>query len=72
MLNWERQKLTEDNLKVVLAKCLTLSWAVWVICIIAWHRQARPHFDLKTLPRLYPINFCAPWYIINVFSVTIL
>ena len=44
-------KLIRENLKVVLDKFSTLSWSVLVISIIAWHRQAWPHLELKAWPR---------------------
>ncbi len=48
------QKLTGDTLKVVLVKFTPLSLAVFVRCVVAWHRQVRPHLDFKTRPRFCP------------------
>jgi hypothetical protein len=44
------------DLKVVSAKFSTLSLAVFVISIIAWHTQARPSLELKIRPRYSPIS----------------
>ncbi len=48
--------LTGDNLKVALAELSTLSQAVLVKIVIAWHEQARPHLELKTQPRFCPVT----------------
>ncbi len=37
------QKLTGETQKFVWVKFSTLSLAVFVMSVIAWHRQARPH-----------------------------
>ena len=50
------QKLTGDDLKGVWAKLSTLSEPVFVSNVIAWHRQARPHLELKTRPRFRPVG----------------
>jgi hypothetical protein len=50
------QKLIRENLKVVRYKFSTLSLAVLVISIIAWHRQAWPHLELKAWHRFRPVS----------------
>jgi hypothetical protein len=42
-LNWAERKLMGENLKVFLAKFSTLSQAVFVMSVIAWHKKVRPH-----------------------------
>jgi hypothetical protein len=50
------QKPTGKNLKVVAAEFSTLSQAVFVMSVIAWRRQARPHLELKTQPWFCPVS----------------
>ncbi len=38
-------KLTGVNLKVVWVEFSTLSYAVFVMSVFAWHRQALPHLE---------------------------
>ncbi len=45
-----------ENLKIVLAEFSTLSLAAFVMGVIASHRQARPHLDLKTWPWFCPVS----------------
>ncbi len=52
----EARNLTGDNLKAALAELSTLSLAVLVKIVIAWHEQARPHQELKTQPRFCPVT----------------
>jgi hypothetical protein len=40
-----------QNLKVVLDKFSTLSYAVCVMNVIIWRRQERSHLELKTWPK---------------------
>ncbi len=49
-------KLKGNNLKVVCAEFSTLSWAVFVMSVIAWHTHASPHLELKTLSRFCPVT----------------
>ncbi len=44
------QELTGENLKVVLAKLLTLSGAVFVMTVIVRHRRGLSQLELKTRP----------------------
>jgi hypothetical protein len=41
------KKLTGEKLKVVWAEFSTLSQAVFVMSVNAWHIQARSHLELK-------------------------
>jgi hypothetical protein len=36
----------------------TLSYVVFVMSVIAWHRQAHSHLELKTRPRVCPVYLC--------------
>ncbi len=49
------EQLTGDDPKVVLLKFSTIGWAVFVIRVIAWHRQAWTHLELKTRPAFCPV-----------------
>ncbi len=51
------QKLTGDNLKVVLAKFSTFNLGCFVMYANAQCIQARPGLELKTWPRLCPVSF---------------
>jgi hypothetical protein len=53
-------KLKGDSLKVVCAEFSTLSLAVFVMSVIEWHLQARPHLELKTQPRFHPVCLSLP------------
>ncbi len=48
------QKITGDGLKLVWAEFSTLSQAVFVISVIAWHTLAHPHLELKAQPKFNP------------------
>jgi hypothetical protein len=39
--------LTGENLKVLFAEFSTLGQGVFVMSVILWHRQTRPHLELK-------------------------
>ena len=45
-----------DNLKVVCAEFSTLSLAVFIMSVIVWSRQARPHLELKPRHGFCPIS----------------
>jgi len=51
-----------DIIKFVWAEFSTLSQAVFVMSVIARHRQARPHQVLKTQPRFYPVSLNYSYY----------
>ncbi len=54
------QKLSGVKLKVVWAKFSTLSLAVFVMSVIMWHSQARPHLELKTWHRFCLLRLSQP------------
>ncbi len=54
---WAARKLTGDTLNVAWAEFSTLSLAGFVLCVIAQHRQAHPHLELKTQPMSCPVDF---------------
>ncbi len=45
-----------DRLKFVWTKFSTLSWDVFVISVISWHKQARPHLELKIQFRFHLLS----------------
>ncbi len=63
------QELTGDNLKVAWDKFSTLSWAVFVISVIAWQTQARPHLELKIQSRLCPVSLSLSIHLRLVYTM---
>ncbi len=50
------QKLTGENLKVDWDEFSTLSLTVFIMSVIVWSRQARPHLELKPRHGFCPIS----------------
>jgi hypothetical protein len=50
------RKPTGENLIVARDEFSTLILAVFVVSAIEWHRQTRPHPELKTRPRFCPVT----------------
>ncbi len=44
------------KIKCAWAEFSTLSWPVFVLSMIAWLRQERPHLELKVQPRFCPVS----------------
>jgi hypothetical protein len=53
---WESRKLMGGNIEVVRDKFPTLSQAVFVLSVNAWHTQTCPGLELKTRPRFHPVS----------------
>ncbi len=60
------QKLTGENLKVVLSEFSTLSWAVFVMNTMARRTQARPHLELKTQTSFCPVSLNMSMLLLSV------
>jgi hypothetical protein len=54
-----------ESLKVVWAEFSTLSYAVFVMSVFAWHAKACPHLELKTQPSFRPVNAHMSLFIAN-------